>query len=249
MTAASMLRARSAPYTAGAQTREQMRTVLRARSDTVSDEVCTTYTVCYALLTACRFMLLSCHNLSYPGTAVGRTAPAHRPRTTLAARGLPPSYTEQHCAGGDDRDLISRLGFGGTTATAPNVVWIQAIRRKPLSPHRAGRCPGAARRTTAPTPAMDRRGEHRGHEPVRAGKAAPGLLPGSLDACRRSTSLRSDASTRGLPTLPHGGCPSRLPSAVLQHCALALSRRAVAPASTGPCHPCGVLSHEPGVYY
>jgi hypothetical protein len=47
-------------------------------------------------------------------------------------------------------------------------------------------------------------------------------------------------------TLPHGGCPSRLPSALLRRRALPCVPRSVATALTGPCCSCSVSGHAPG---
>ena len=52
-------------------------------------------------------------------------------------------------------------------------------------------------------------------------------------------------STQARLTLPRGGCPSRLPSALRRRRSLTLSRRSVASAWTGPCRSCGHAGPEP----
>jgi hypothetical protein len=81
----------------------------------------------------------------------------------------------------------------------------------------------------------------RGQVEARWRRLVPSCRP--IHACRHDASRHAHASTRLPVILPHGGIPSRLPC---RRRSLALSRRSVAPAWTGPCRLRGLAGHEPG---
>jgi hypothetical protein len=68
--------------------------------------------------------------------------------------------------------------------------------------------------------------------------SCPGMSSRRLLALGRTTQAR--------PSLPPGGCLSRLPSAAFRRRALTLSRRSVAPALTGSLRLCGLAGPKPG---